>query len=216
MKQIFYDANRNKIIYNLPSTQFNAGSNGTIYKLKDETCLKLFYPYRGTYPNRIFKFIIDLKLPNFYEVYQLLYNYNHEFIGYTMKYYQKEDIDILTMPTKYSLDNYQKIYKSATILNHYNISIQELIPINVILTEKDIIVIDIDEYKKDNITLNYRSVNGLFEKLYLYASFKHNISNAVDIMDNLFDEKDNFQTLSKKLSKYKYPIDYINNQRRFK
>ena len=47
----------------------------------------------------------------------MLYDETNTFVGYTMKYYKPEKIDILTMPTDYTLENYQKIYNSAKKLD---------------------------------------------------------------------------------------------------
>ena len=91
------------------------GSIGTIYKISDNMCLKKFDDWAlqhlitGIDELEIIK---KLKLSNIYEVYDFLYNSSNEFAGYTMKYYKKDDIDMLTVDTFFILDNFISIYNS--------------------------------------------------------------------------------------------------------
>ena len=91
---------------------------------------------------------------------------------------------------------------------------------NVIMNSKNITVIDTDIYyfrKEDNKNKiyedNYEILLNLFKSLYYEKIKLLGFSNKdiVDLLDYLFDEHKQLNSVEKKLIKYKYPIDYVND-----
>lgn len=220
----FFDEEGKIKTYRLPPKQYAYGSLGTIYKLNNHECLKWFteeYPY----DIEAIKKIKELKLDNYYEIYDLLFDKDNEFAGYTMKYYQPEDINILEMPTEYTLDNLYKLYNSITKLSNCGIFVDDFHSGNAILNKDGITLIDSDLYsyghgnkinKKMLLRKNTRLLLYLFAMIYYDAVGECKYREDFDdiIIDELFNMDESVKNVEKKLVKYKYPIDYINKMRK--
>lgn len=161
-------------------------------------------------------------LKNFYTVYKMLYDSYHDFVAYTMKYYDSEDIDVLTMPMSYILDNFYDLFESVTKLSDKNILIQDLHDGNVITNKNQIIVIDADMYdilknpsKNEAIRANYKKLCYLFRDLFINAISTYHIElfDVGLIINSLFDYRRDTTSIYRKLKSYKYPIDYITSKR---
>ena len=135
-----------------------------------------------------------------------------------MKYYKNEPIDILTMPTDYTLDNFYNIYRSINKISKNKILINDMHIGNIIMNNNDIIIIDIDYYDKeysatfDKINKsNYVSLINLFTDIYIESLRNHTNPSPEEIKSilNLFSKSENVNMIAKKLKRYKYPIDYI-------
>ena len=215
----FYNSSGKRITFHIGS-YFDYGGNAKIYRIDNNTCLKWFN--ESTYCNEmVFKLITKMHLNGFYNIYDMLYNEEGNFVGYTMEYYNKENIDILTMPSEYTINNIYKLYYSIQSLNKQGIVINDLHDRNVILRKKDIIIIDVDMYKFYNKNSNQRieymnlcSLNTLFRYLYDYSL--ENISKTYNdyatgkkVIAELFQGDTDIFDVHRKLLKYKYPIDYI-------
>ena len=162
--------------------------------------------------------MIDLKLPNYYKILRLIYNKQQDFIGYLMTYYQKEDIDILTTKTEYTLDMMNQLLISSKILTNYGILIADLKPDNIVLTSSSLTVIDIDNYafatefsKEQLLVENQESINRLFKLLYTETLINHReyLQSGEHSIFDLFYHSNTIDDITKKLSLHKYPIDYI-------
>ena len=220
MNEFFYDKNNKINIYHL-GKPFEHGSCGNIYKISYDTCLKWFN--EDSYCNEeAFEMLMDMDLKNFYKVYKMLYDIYHDFVAYIMKYYDSEDIDFLTMPMSYILDNFYDLFESVVKISDKNILIQDLHDGNVITNKNQIIVIDVDMYyilknpsKNEAICANYKKLCYLFRDLFINAISKYHpdLSDAGLIINNLFHYKNNSSDVYKKLKTYKYPIDYIRSKR---
>ena len=189
----------------------SAGRKSSLFLIDGNKCLKLFGC--NTVDDSVLKFIKDEKLSNYYELYDLLY-YKNKLIGYIMEYYNNKAIDILTMPTEYTLDNYNSLYKSILTLTKNNILLGDLCKDNIIYTKDKLIVIDADEYTINNNISNYIlendnlfSLESLFNSIYLNARNLYHSDDNIDInkVNNLFC----VNSPHKILKKYKYPIDYL-------
>jgi len=221
----FYNDKCEKLLFDLSKSNIinggDAGLYGKIYSVGDELCLKKLN-HLGDIDYRIIKAIRDLKLKNFYEIYDLLFNKKGEFKGYTMKYYKKEDFNIFTMPTYYTLNNLFNIYSSMLKLTEECIHVSDMHEDNAILSNNDITVIDVDLFEfslyipyDKLLRLNVNAVRSLFKKIY-YKNITNNHENNCYvyscIVDSLY-EKINFKSgleyFFKELEDYKYPIDYI-------
>jgi len=148
----------------------------------------------------------------------LLYNSNGEFMAYKTMFYDKKDIDILTMPVEYTIENMRRLYRVSDVLGDNNIRIEDLHNQNVILTEDGIIIIDADRYTYDPSInpndYNKRFVNTVFTLLYMDSpSVKlltedYNYQDISNSMQQLL-LRSNPEQVGKKLVRYKRPIDYI-------
>ena len=219
MYKEYFDEKGNKQKYLVE--YINRGHFGNVYKLNDNTCLKEFIDPKISVDLNIIKIIKDLKLEAFYRVYQILFNHNQEFVGYTMEYYPEENIDILTMPTEYTIESMNKIIQSIKILTDLQILISDLREKNVIKNSNGITIIDTDNYaffpelsKKELLIENHEAVNRLYKELYIISLLSHReyLQSGKYPIFELFYHSNSFKEISKTLSKHKYPIDYITSK----
>ena len=167
------------------------------------------------------RIIRKLNLDNFYKIYDLLYDENNHFSGYTMKYYKSEDIDILAMPTNYTLENLYRIHNSFKALTNRHINAFDCNSDNIIMDNKNITVIDSDIYyiddeiSKEELALdNDKILMDLFKSLY-YEKLRilgYTLIDCEYMLGELFDENKGLSNTEKRLVKYKYPLDYINKE----
>ena len=220
MNEFFYDKNNKINIFHL-GKPFAHGSCGNVYRINDDTCLKLFGE-DAYYNEDAFEIMMNMNLKNFYKVYKMLYDDCHEFVAYTMKYYDFEDIDILMMSMSYILDNFYGLFESFTKLSDKNILIQDLHGSNIIVNRNAITIIDTDMYgflkepsQGEALLANWKSLCYLFRILFISSISKYHseLSDVRLIINNLFDYKNNSSDVYKKLKTYKYPIDYIRSKR---
>lgn len=221
MKYYLYDKYGICNEYTCKDNFFGEGSNGSIYKIDDATLLKIFK--FGNHSERLLNMVSDMNLDNFYKIYTLLYNQNGDFVGYLMKLYEEEYIDILTMPCEYTIDNLIRLKNSIKRLTDNNIRIYDMREGNTILDNSNITIIDIDLYRivddYNHAYLkneNYNSLINLFREIF-YKSlciYHYGIRSDRLIIDSLFSKDNNIEDISKKLVKHKYPIDYLNDKRK--
>lgn len=187
------------------------GRKSNIFFMDNTKCLKLFNEV--IYNDSVVKLIQKKNLNGFYEIYDLLY-FNNTFIGYIMKYYKDNNIDILTMPVEYTLDNYNDLYKSIMTLTDKKVFLYDLCNDNAILTDDKLIVIDVDEfivYKDADKYIvqneNMFALESLFNSIYINARNKYHADDRINInrINNIFC----INSPHKVLKKYKYPIDYL-------
>lgn len=227
-----YTLDGNKNDFNT-SNLFKQGFFGKIYLTDDNKCFKVFkQPLEREesldFEEDTFNEIKELKLDNFYELYDLYYNEElTQILGYLSRYYQSENIDILTMPTDYTLNNLCLLYNSFKKLSEHNIYTNDMHSNNVIVNRSNIIVIDVDLYYKgetieegfplDVFRENISNLNDLFLDIYFSSLNNHIFSSKYDKINmarkiqRLFTmtTTSSVEPIIKKLIKYKYPIDYL-------
>lgn len=190
------------IIYN--------SKNSIIYKINNK-CIKLI---KNDIDLEIVNIIKDMKLDNYYKIYSVLNN------SYIYKYYVKDNINILNMPSIYTINNFMNIYKSIYKLTENNILVRDLHDNNVILNKDNIIVIDVDLYKKCNekdlYYKNMKSLIVLFRMIYKYSITYNYVLNSnerlmLDKIIKLFDINNINKTINNinLLSNYETPIQYF-------
>jgi len=221
MKKFFYDENGNRISYNC-NQRINRGTgiNGRIYRTSDEfidddLCIKLLN-IGAVIRLEELKVIMGMDLENFYKIYRILYNRWHQPKAYITKYYQPEDIDILTVPTEYTLDSFNILYNQSIKLSQAGIVIDDLHTGNIVFTQNGIIVLDVDNYyfgtiitRQRIVTKNQGAINYLFKSLYIDALERHHYSPDNYDVKQLFPPYQRPETLQKTLKRYKYPIEYF-------
>lgn len=220
---VYYTEDGKRVKFDLKEEDvIGKGVQSKVYKISAEKCLKkLFDDEYGNY--EILKLIRDLKLSSYYIIYDLLFNKKGSALkAYTMKYYVSEEIDILTMPVDYTLYNFFSILDSIMILTENNVYVSDLHEDNVIMNSNGITVIDTDMYTKNRffyadklLAKNISAVRCLFKSLYLSSlndyhegEFKEPIVRKVTDLFRINSYNDAYNNV-KKLSKYKYPIDYM-------
>lgn len=225
MKRHFYDENGNKLTYDCQQ-RINKyhGINGRVYKtyddaIEDDLCIKLFN-IGAILRIEEFKTIMNMDLDNFYKIYRILYNKRCKPKGYITKYYQPEGIDILTMPTDYTLHNFYALHNQGYRLSEVGIVIDDLHTGNVVLTKNGIIVLDVDNYYFGTIMTGHRvvaknqnAINYLFRSLY-YSALQsyHGYSANNPIVKELFSAYQRPDIVYKTLKRHKRPIDYIESR----
>lgn len=221
MDVLFFDEERKSYQYHLPKA-FDEGSNGTIHRISSDICLKWFTD-DNYYDIDTIKTIKALELANFYKIYKLLYDKLNNFSGYTMKYYEPEEFDILSMPVDYTLANLTTIAKSLTHLSAKKIYAIDLFEANTVRNKNRITIIDADGYKhrskdkiKDVYRYNLRALYRLMSEIYFndLVAYHHPFYIDKEIIDSLFDYSLTPNEVCKKLTRYKYPIEYIEDVRR--
>lgn len=167
---IFYTKDLDKLKYNLDGNFLGKGTQGSVYRLDDDKCLKI-YNQSGCirFNSCVFEIIKELSLDGIYKLYDLLYyGKSLKTVGaYTTKYYQSRIDNILDEPIDYTLDNINILYNSGTILAEHQIGLKDSIPSNVILTKDQVVMIDMDYSIKSGQSRDYL-VQKIFGKYYIY------------------------------------------------
>lgn len=202
-------------------TRIGGEEYGNVFKISEDVCLKVYK--RGKLVNKeILMFIKNLKLKNFYEIYEFLYNKSGDFKAHTMKYYLPEEVDILTMPVDYTLDNLYNLFISVSILTDNNIFVSDMHTGNAVIDYNNITVIDTDIYTFNQFfsvgrleQKNLFALRYLFTEIYMESliKFHSDLSSYInrEQIGGIFSFYDNISLdkTYKKLSRYKYPIDYL-------
>ena len=224
---IFYTENNDVLRYKT-NNKIGGETCGLVYKVSDDECFKKFRSKNMRIDKEMLLLVQRLGLENFCKIKRLLYNKNNILIGYLMEYYKKENIDILTMPIDYTIDNLCKLYNSVIKLSQNNIFINDMHTGNIIMNYNKIIIIDYDLYVMDGYftgpLLEYKNIYSLiylFKTIYKEALMEfheeYNFEYNRNKIDNMFGmwTPDELDKTCKKLIKYRYPIDYIKNKDNF-
>ena len=196
-----------------------SGMYGRVYRTSDLKCLKLYRKGIELDPDTNI-LIKNMELDNFCKIYKILFDEKGRYKGNLMEYYQKEKVDVLTLPSDYLLDNLRGLATSVLKLLDNKVFISDMNIENVIVNSNEIRVIDTDLYVrreeyKDDVLYRYgvSSLQGLMVSIYLDSLRKyHNSSRIVDdemAIKNLFDNPFNVTKVSRKLVRCKHPIDYV-------
>ena len=219
MEKTFYDKEGNPKTYTY-GNEINHGDFGNIYMINNETCIKIFKRLSSFISEAAICKIKDLNLSNYYKIYDVLYDELKKLIGYTMKYYENGKIDILVTPTDYLITSFLGIYHSMEKINDAEICISDLRLCNVIMTDEGMVVIDVDGYFPDQMP-NQKDERFLYNKKRVYELFKdvfyfgtkdrHKQFNRGldDTAYGIFEMDQSPDEICKKLTKFKYPIDYL-------
>lgn len=186
--------------------------------------------------NEIFDILKDINNPNFVKLYETytsislykkLLSHIHptEFRvdAYTSKFYQKEDIDPISISKDYLLSNLDEIERLFDELAKYKIKVEDVNQKNTIYTKDSIVIIDPDlfciyEYPIASIKVwNKISLLKLFKSIINYSNSLYftEKNNYLDwIKDNFHLHEINENTnitkeISNKLQYVKRPIDFV-------
>lgn len=184
----------------------------------NDIVLKLFTGYHTEEEkNNILNILQKLSKLDFNNIYKILNFYfgkDGKFKGYSSKYYQNNpNIDILTMPKDYFLDNYHLLVEDFYKLHQHDIKPMDVGYRNVIINSEKIIVVDADFYLNERYHVDsaITDLHGLFAEICSEAAFNfHNkeFDNNWDIyylMWTLLESKQLFE----ELKTHKYLIDCV-------
>lgn len=207
---VFFDKDGN--IHKIDLTNDNkigAGRNAKVYRISDKECIKVMNKDPDNYFRQdIFDIFKSLSLPSFVKIDTPFY-VDGKIKAYTMDYLESTDKSILDMPTEYTLDNLNRIYKDLLILSKYLITAFDLYHKNVILGDDKMTVIDYDSYYKGDTQEEalFASIWNLmytFRRLYETALEKKGIAVDSMMIGNI--------TISQYLAKYLFNYDYHNHR----
>lgn len=218
----FYTKDNQKInIYVNKNNKIGGETHGNIYKFNDDTCIKV-YKQADEIDKEVLELIKKLRLRNYYQIYDIFFDSKGTLKAHIMKYYKPEEIDILTTPMAYTLNNLYNLLFSVDILNKNNILINDMHTGNMILGDKNITIIDTDLYTFNKFYTNGQlhfknlcALSHLFEQIYLEALVEYHpdLKNkiTIEIIKNLFkiQNKLSIDDTFMLLEQYDYPIDYI-------
>lgn len=135
--------------------------------------------------------------------------------GYTAKYYEGCSLNPILESSNYLIDNIERIRELVNTFSNAHIMMQDTGFKNVIIQEKNIVIIDPDYYRISNAKIskirehNYKEILILIRTIFEYYS--NNRSNVDRYFDKLqeCDSKDALDEIEKSLKRVREPIDII-------
>jgi hypothetical protein len=214
---LYYNSSGNLIDFNLEEPSFN-GKSAQIF-LIDDICFKQYYKYstsRVRMNIEMFNIIKQLDSPNIYKLLDYFYE-NERIDAYEYLYIKDTFVDIIKWPTEYLLYNLERLENIINIFTELKIWIKDFKRENVVYSNDDIILIDLDCCKvtnynnMDDIYANNKNclINlfiDLFEKC---RGYSYIYENKVDNLFSIGNNNSVTSSVTKKLSKYKSPIEFI-------
>jgi hypothetical protein len=200
------------------------GSNGVVYDLGNNTCLKKIFN-RKNINNDDQSYVINtmskLPLRNFCKLLEV-FQEDNKVTGYLMQKYQEEDISILYVAKDYLLDSYRNLYNDMLTLAENYICVDDFKASNVFITMNGIVAYDFDLYSKKTSKenariLNIARLNIMFNELLkvelLTKSHSDYNEEYLRQIDNLFNARTNIDSLEVQLYNFNRIIDYVRGLR---
>lgn len=226
---VLYNENGKEIIIddNYEKNGIGKGEFGKVYRVNMDQCVKVYGEDLDCYyrlKEKVYNILKQIQSDFLVQIDQLLYsNQLDKVAGYLMKYYSPQELKILEKDTDYSLYILEKFMKLSELLTRKHITMDDLKRDNIIYTGKEIVIIDPDffEYHPNFSiehcqTYNYREIDMLIRRIY-YSEIRNIDTTETSVnpykkVAHLFDydcDHNMVKSLSHKLKKYKYPIDYF-------
>lgn len=196
------------------------GSNGVVYDLGNNTCLKKIFN-RKNINNDDQSYVINtmskLPLRNFCKLLEI-FQEDNKVTGYLMQKYQEEDISILYVAKDYLLDSYRNLYNDMLTLAENYICVDDFKASNVFITMNGIVAYDFDLYSKKTSKetariINIARLNIMFNELLKTELLTKSHSDYNDEylrqIDNLFNARTNIDSLEVQLYNFNRVIDYM-------
>ena len=202
----------------------SSGSKADIYRIGNGKCIKQFRSSKRKVVVEVLKFFRDDYLSNFLKICDILYDDRDRVRAYTALEYISSEVDLLTLSSDYLIDNLSGIVESIRRISDRLITVMDMNIWNTIVNESEITVIDVDGYVSSNddslrdkiYNLNIDAVKNLFINLYDDSLVRYHsaegLSSGSMAIDDLFMVFDK-DTIYKKLSRCRYPIDYLMQNR---
>ncbi len=213
------------------SNFINNGEYGNVYRYNENQCIKIYndkeFKIKFFLTTYLYNYLKEISSTNLVSIDELLFKdnkYMFQADAYIMEYYEAIYQNILLVPSDYLIENLEKLLILSKELSKKHIIIDDLKKDNTIFTEDKIVLIDIEHYILDrNISqreiskINNSTISCLFNQITLNELKKYYDSQIGAIYANkLFPVTSRSDTqvkvLSKRLSGYKTPLDYINER----
>lgn len=201
-----------------------SGSKADIYRIGNGKCIKQFKSSKRKVSVEVLKFFRDEYLNNFLKICDILYDDKDRVRAYTALEYISSEVDLLTLSSDYLIDNLFGMIESIRRISDRLITVMDMNIWNTVVNESEIVVVDIDGYTvlddyslRDKIyDFNLDAVRNLFINLYDDSLVRYHsaegLSSGSMAIDNLFSLIDK-DIVYKKLSRCRYPIDYLMQNR---
>lgn len=201
-----------------------SGSKADIYRIDNGKCIKQFRCSKRKVAVDVLKFFRDNYLSNFLKICDILYDDKDRVSAYTALEYISSEVDLLTLSSDYLIDNLSGIVESIRRISDRLITVMDMNIWNTVVNDNEIMVIDVDGYTVSNddglrdkiYNLNIDAVKNLFINLYDDSLVRYHstegLSSGSMAIDDLFSLLDK-DTVYKKLSRCRYPIDYLMQNR---
>lgn len=210
----FYDSNSKLIRVPITEKISHPLNSHRVYKTADGRCLKRFRVFPFSSPSLDFdQKIQTLRLKHFYTIDEYLFNKSGEYRAFLMPFYESRTDDILLYSSDYLTDNFMEIFDAYDVLSDAGIMARDVNLENTIFTEQDIIMIDAERYCEDveEITTlktdNYQEASWLLFSTLMTAATKHSELQDINLQEWFLTQDG--RELCCSLSRYKYPIDYL-------
>lgn len=192
---VFYDKEGKQYNYDiLKENYFDRGSKSKVYKINDRECLKVLNKDPMNFFNEeVYNIIQRLSLEDLVKL-GIPFYIDDKIKAYTMEYFEKSSKSILDMPTEYTLDNLNSLYKAILILAKNNIETFDLYYRNVIVGDSQIKLIDFDSFilNRDIASALYHNTGSLlytFGGLYKDALLKKGIDLETKMIGDISAKK---------------------------
>lgn len=216
-------------------SSINHGQCSNIYKLDEKYAFKKYFTYTSykarmnyetyellkrlnhSHTNKVDELCYDYsEIDN---VNQLVENLNNYMIdGYKYVYIEEDKVDIFEMSSEYLIYNLSSLENFSASLTEQSVCAFDLKRDNTVFSNDKIILIDLDCLYKEELAsidmikkYNDNALIDLFKDLFKTCpSYLYQYNNEITDLFNM-DKKEKTITasVSKKLAKYKRPIDYI-------
>ena len=191
----------------------------TIYQTQD-TLIKILNYIPCNDLEIVLDKLMKLNLSHFYKIINLIYN-DRYLCGYIMKKYRSYQIDILEYPSNYTIENYNELFEDLLKLSRSRVIVRDLSYNNSVFNPYDITIIDADDYllcEYEPTRENIFELSSLFKEIFINSIFMYHpylipkINEVNKIIDEVFSGATKPEGVQRKLSRYKYPIDFINDR----
>lgn len=224
---IFYDCNGNERHFDELTKFSSEGWCSEVYQYDSNMMLKKYRDscFRRLRLNKdVCDIIQRIDSPHIYKINDLLFSKNEKkspVAAYTYQYVKSDHVDILTMPTEYMIYNMNELSKLFTKFSDYHIRVGDLKTENTVLQKDNIVLIDLDLFRKvlmskgrvnkrNQLDLLYLFKDLLSDCAYIYDYSDDFLDSIIEIFANCSKSADGVLEVQKQFQKHKYPVDYIN------
>ena len=230
----YFTIDNRKIIIDdsILSNYINSGEYGDIYRYNENQCIKIYknkeFKIKFFLTVYLYNYLKEITSDNIVTINELLFKdnkYMFQADAYIMEYYKEFYQSILLTPSDYLIENLEKLLILSKELSKRYIILDDLKKDNTIFTKDKIVLIDNEHYilnrnisQREIFHTNNSNRPCLFNQLLLKELRKYyNSQTSAIYTDKLFPVTTRsttiVNTLTKRLNRYKRPIDYINDNR---
>lgn len=213
--------------------ELGTGTFGTAYLCDDNhTCYKKFNREPLPYTEKTLKKIKNLKIHNIYKIYELekikihgtkyLHGYFAEYCKPVERKMEKngrvitDNLPLIYFPMEYVIRNYYALKDTFELLYKNNIKVVDLHYLNMVFTEKDIMLIDVDNYMKFNPIKKLFKIEKVYDiDQFLFCLLHMEITvfmNDVSVIDFVNYMRNHQKTIIEEAKDYPTLYDYLEDK----